>query len=129
MRRLDSGGLLHAREDFTGQRRRALYEITQNGLKVLRSWVDPSALDWSATVPVDPLRIRVRFLEVLSPLRRSAFLSNARDQLRIQIENAETECKSFDPAKDPCPYLVARGVARIARARLAWIKEVCELLA
>ena len=83
---------------------------------------------WSVTIPVDPLRLRVRFLGVLQSSRRTEFLALAEHQLLVQIKEAEKECRSLDAKKDPFSYLLARGVAKIARARLAWIREATELL-
>ncbi len=128
VRRLESGGLLRVREDYTGQRRRELYKLTAKGLCALRSWVGPEVSDWSVTIPVDPLRLRVRFLGVLQSSRRTEFLAHAEHQLLVQIKEAEKECRSLDAEKDPFSYLLARGVAKIARARLAWIREATELL-
>ncbi|MDH3215155.1 MAG: PadR family transcriptional regulator [Candidatus Krumholzibacteria bacterium] len=128
VRRLESSGLLRAREDYTGQRRRDLYEVTARGLRELRSWVGPRVLDWSVSIPVDLLRTRIRFLGVLKSPERAEFLANAEQQLLRQIREAEKECRSLEATKEPYPYLVARGVAKIARARLSWIREATALL-
>ena len=128
VRRLKQRNLVRSREDYTGQRRRDLYELTAEGMRSFRSWLGPRVPDWSVTIPVDPLRTRVRFLAALKPSERAEFLANARQQLLAQIKDAETEFKSFDPTEDPYRYLVARGVAKIAQARLTWIKEATELV-
>ncbi len=129
VRRLEIAGLLRMREGYTGARRRELYRITAKGLRVLKSWVGPVVSDWSVSIPVDPLRLRVRFLGVLESSRRIEFLEHAEEELLVQIKEAEREYKAMDAQKEPYLYLQSRGVARIARARLAWIREAKVLLA
>lgn len=128
VRRLEDRDLVRAREDYTGQRRRVLYELTAKGLRSFRRWLGPRAPDWSVTIPVDPLRSRIRFLGALKPSDRAEFLANAERHLKAQIKEARTRFKSFDPGEDPYRYLVPRGVAITAQARLTWIREAMELL-
>ncbi len=128
VRRLEKRNLVRASEDYTGRRRRDLYALTAEGLRSFRSWLGPHIPDWSVTIPVDPLRTHVRFLGALKPSGRAEFLANARRLLVKQIKDAKTEFKSFDPQEDPYRYLAARGVAKVAQARLKWIEEATELL-
>ena len=127
-RRLENRGLVRAREDYAGKKRRVLYDLTPKGMDSFQLWLGPAVPDWSFTIPVDPLRTRVRFLGALSQPDRAEFLALARQQLIVQIKDAETAFNSFDKKVDPYRYLVARGVASIAQARLAWIEEVTNLL-
>jgi len=128
VRRLEGRGLLGSREGYTGERRRILYVLTAAGLRSLRAWLGPRLPDWSVTIPVDPLRARIRFLGALKRQERAAFLANAERQLVAQIKDARTKYRSHDPGQDPFRYLVPRGVAMIAQARLAWIREAARLL-
>jgi hypothetical protein len=105
-----------------------LYHLTQSGFDALRTWLGPEIPAWSVTIPVDPLRTRVRFLGALEPADRVTFLRAADRALAVQIEDAEREAGRFDPGQNPYAYLVPRGVASVARARREWIREAADLL-
>jgi DNA-binding PadR family transcriptional regulator len=128
VRRLQNGGLLRSREDYTGQRRRELYEVTAKGVRALRRWIGPALVETFAAIPVDPLRLRVRFLGVLNSSQRADLLRRTERELRDQVKEAERGCREHDPDADAFSYLLARGVLRASRARLAWIREAIHLL-
>lgn len=128
VRRLERKGLALSEEDFTGERRRTLYELTDEGLIALRSWLTPDMPSCSVTIPADPLRTRVRFLEALDLSQRIKFLENAQRELRTQISEAESKSNSINKNDKPYSFLVPRGVEMIAKARLAWIEEAMDLI-
>lgn len=78
---------------------------------------------WSVSIPVEPIRTRIRFLGVLNAAERKAFLESARAELLTQINEAEAKAENFDKIKEPFRFLMPRGVVMMAKARLAWIDE------
>jgi len=128
VRKLDELGLLKSRADSTGERKRTLYSLSSKGQKLLRAWLRPPVLESAVSIPLDPLRIRVRFLAVLSKTERATFLAQAEEQLVEQGRDARREHQGFDREEDPYSYLIARGVEKLAQARLGWIREVRALL-
>ncbi len=128
VRRLEEKGLARSKEAYTGERRRVLYNVTDEGLRALRSWLGPDVPPWSVAIPVDPLRTRIRFLGALNPSERVVFLENVQQELRTQISEAETKSDSIDKTDEPFRFLMPRGVAMIAKARLAWVEEAMDLI-
>ncbi len=128
VRRLEERGLAQSREDYNGERRRDLYQITEAGLDALRSWLGPELTPVTVSIPVDPLRTRIRFLGALHPSERIAFVDNVRQELQAQIREAEAKAKAIDEHDEPFRFLMPRGVIMMSKARLSWINEVQQLL-
>lgn len=81
MSRLEKAGLLSGKAARNGARRRREYAVTPAGLAALRAWVGPPLSPEVITVAHDPLRSRARFLELLSPPQRLAWVKAARAAL------------------------------------------------
>lgn len=97
MARLEKQGLLSARSARNGARRRREYSITPQGVAVLRSWVGPPLSPEVITVAHDPLRSRARFLELLTPAQRQAWVNAAREAL----DEVERRVLAWDKAHAP----------------------------
>jgi len=130
IRRLEGFGFVRSRKGATGRRQRAICEITADGKRALRGWIGPpasdSAADWAFSLPMDPLRARIRFLALLTGPQRMTLLDLAERHLTTEVRDAEKECARLQASGETMSYLMARGVLRTARARLAWIREVSE---
>ncbi len=81
MVRLRKAGLLSAKAERRGNRRRREYTITPEGMAILRAWMGPPMSPEVLTVAHDPLRSRARFLEALTPAQQRAWVKAARDAI------------------------------------------------
>jgi DNA-binding PadR family transcriptional regulator len=78
VKRLSSMGLLEGRKEYTGQRSRTVYSITEDGKAVLRQWlgtpVSPFSMDFEAMlrVFVAPLGTKDEFMGTLKQVRADA---------------------------------------------------------
>lgn len=94
IRRLEGHGLVRSKAQNTGKRERREYELTAHGFAALRSWVGPPLAEEAVTVAHDPLRSRARFLDVLSPGERKAWIAAARaalDEVERRVREWDTE--------------------------------------
>jgi DNA-binding PadR family transcriptional regulator len=121
-RRLQSRGLVVFKAQSQGRRSSRVCRATAAGKEALRRWLGPPFPEWIAEVPNDPLRTRVRFLDVLPPARRRAFLAEAMARLAEQVERLEEDLLAR-PSLTAAEVAMARGAVLLVQARLAWITE------
>ena len=74
-------------------------------------------------MPVDMLRVRIRFLGALPPRKRQAVLTEAEQKLTAQLETVRADATQFKRAGDTFPYLMTRGALHSLRAQLTWLRE------
>jgi DNA-binding PadR family transcriptional regulator len=120
-RRLEAWGLIASRKQTRGGRSIRICRATPTGKQALRNWLGPPLPEWIAEVPNDPLRTRVRFLDVLQPARRRAFLAEAKARLSDEVERLEEDLRTRP--ETPFEIAMARGGVLLVGARLAWIEE------
>lgn len=125
--RLRRRGLLSVETHFTGKRAGRQYRVTQRGLTHLRRWAT-DITERAAGVPVDPVRVRIRFLGALSLVQRNALLTAARRRVTAHLRTVEHDCRAQRAADDTLGYLTARGALLALRARLIWLREVKRLV-
>jgi DNA-binding PadR family transcriptional regulator len=125
--RLKRRGLLSFETRFTGKRAGRQYQLTQRGLSELRRWAS-EITERAAGVPVDALRVRIRFLDVLSATQRNALLTTARRKVTAHLRTVERDCRAQRAAGDALGYLTARGALLALRARLMWLREARRLV-
>jgi DNA-binding PadR family transcriptional regulator len=125
--RLEDRGLIRSRAVLTGRRRSMELEITRSGIGALRTWIGPPIAEIAAGIPVDPLRTRLRFLEVLPPAKRAAFLTDAKKRLEADIRRVDADYRrARRSGASPFTLAMVRGVRYMTRARL---KTIAELMA
>jgi DNA-binding PadR family transcriptional regulator len=124
IRRLQTRGLLISKPQQPPGRRGRLYQLTAKGRNALQRWLEPPLPDWVVGVPVDSLRTRVRFLEILSPAQRVGFLDEAQAKLRVHLQEVQQDCRRTRDLAEPYEYLVARGALAILKARTTWLEEI-----
>ena len=73
---------------------------------------------------MDPLRVRVRFLEVLPPEDRLALVQEARDKLGGYLEVIGAAAREDKRRGDTFRYLADRSAILSVRAQVAWLDEV-----
>ena len=123
--RLEQRGLLRLRAQSTGRRRSQALEITAKGSRALIDWlgppVDPVALD----IPADPLRTRLRFVELLPPAHQSSFLGEAIDAVEATVRRVRADVlRTTRAGESPFKIAMARGALHATRARLRTLQEL-----
>lgn len=115
--------LIHSKVCLTGKRRGYRISVTDSGSRALKQWFSVPIPEWAAGVPPDPLRTRVRFLEVLSNNQREVFLLNAHQRTQAHLCAVEADCER-KRAKGEFQYLMARGALLSMQSRCAFLREV-----
>ncbi len=128
VRRLESGGLLQSVTRRGDGRATRLYRLTRRGRSRLLSWLRPPLPDGGHLVTMDPLRVRVRFMEALRPEERFALLEEAEAKLREKLTSIDREARNDKREGDTFRYLSGRGAVRSLRAQLDWLREVRNVL-
>ena len=77
---------------------------------------------------IDPLRLRMRFMEALDPAQRRATIEDALEQMREYLKHIEAEALRHEAECDPFSYLVGRGAVLSVRAQIAWLREARKLI-
>jgi DNA-binding PadR family transcriptional regulator len=123
--RLELRKLIRASRHADGLRMSKRYELTASGLSKLRAWAGPPLSEDQLGVPPDPLRTRLRFLEVLPYDQQVAFLAEAERGLLEQIQSVCKDHKARN-ADGLMSQMMARGALYALEARLDWIREVSQ---
>ena len=124
VQRLDKRGMIRSERHATGRREGLKYTLAPPGLKALKSWIGPELPAIATAVPVDSLRVRVRFMSVLPEKDRISMLKNARRELTAILKSMEKESVEKRSDKDIGLNMAYRGVIMMTKTRLAWIAEV-----
>ena len=125
--RLLSEGLIRSKTIATGKREAQQVSPTAAGIRALKRWMAIPISDWVAGVPPDPLRTRIRFLALLPKGEQRAFVSNAWQQMQIQLVALEKDCETPNSA-GPFYDLMARGALLSMRSRCLFLKEIAHAL-
>jgi len=119
LERLEKHGVVASQKSARGDRQHWTYQLTDAGREEFLAWLAPPlAYDIISLAP-DPLRTRMYFLGALTPKRRSAFLSEAREKLTEYIKELEEARQD-----DEFDRLATRGAIRATKARIAWLDDV-----
>lgn len=122
MRRLEDAGLLRSAPGDDGRRSRS-YRVTASGRRRLRAWLRPPLAE-DAWFDFDPVRLRVRFLGLVSAAEREAFLDDALARLAEARERAEATLAESPESEDPWRHATSLGALRQVESRIAWLEEV-----
>jgi len=121
VKRLAKQRLLAARQVWNGAREGRLYRITPAGRRMLRRWIGPPLSPAAITVSYDPLRSRARFLRLVSPAEREAWIAaagRALDEVEARVRAWEAE---FAAAVEPFAVgLTQSGEIEVA-GRRRWL--------
>jgi len=124
VRRLEKRGLVRSKARRADGRSSRLYRLTKPGLRELRTWLRPPLPPAAGLMNIDPLRVRVRFLEVLDVDQRLAVIDEATEKLRDYLKQIEPEALQLKAVGEHFSYLIGRGAVLSVRAQLTWLKEV-----
>jgi DNA-binding PadR family transcriptional regulator len=122
MQRLERQGLLAAAAGGTGQRRSLEYAITGAGLAMLRAWIGPPLPPEAVTVAHDPLRSRLRFLDLLPAEERRAWVAAAISSLEEVLARVRHWEDANQPG-EPLGGIVTRSGELDVEARRRWLEE------
>jgi DNA-binding PadR family transcriptional regulator len=123
VKRLHQRGLIRAERHATGKREGLMYTLTPNGMKALKRWIGPTPPPVATAVPIDPLRLRIRFMGALSEKERKVLFNAARRDLKKSLKWLESEGVKSRDEKDPFLYLAFRGSIMTNKSRLAFVDE------
>lgn len=126
--RLERRGLIHSQPHAKGRRASKRFSLSAEGLSALRSWLKPPVPDWAIGLPVDPLRIRLRFLGALPPRQRASALADLTRRTEEHLRVIEADCRRCQEGDDPYQYAMALGALHMIRARRDWVTEVAKVL-
>jgi DNA-binding PadR family transcriptional regulator len=129
MQRLHKRGLLAAHAERNGKRRRCEYTATPKGVAVLKEWIGPPLAPEAITVVYDPLRSRARFLAVMSPAERRAWLDAAADALAEVSRRVEDWKSLYAAGGDPFTAAVNRHGEMDVQWRRHWLDELRRAIA
>lgn len=124
MQRLHRKGLLAARSERRGKRRRKEYSVTSNGIAVIKQWIGPPLVSDAVTVAYDPLRSRARFLGLMTPAERREWVDAASLALAEVAERVEHWRQTYATGSDPFAAIVSRHGELDVRWRRAWLAEL-----
>jgi DNA-binding PadR family transcriptional regulator len=129
MKRLHERGHIRSERHATGRREGLLYTVTPAGLKALRRWIGPHPPPIATAIPVDPLRLRLRFMGVLNDRDQETLIKSARRDLIEWLKKFEAEAAQHRKDGDPFLSLAYHGVIATMKSRLALLKEAEKAMA
>jgi DNA-binding PadR family transcriptional regulator len=124
MERLHKRGMLASKSARNGKRARKEYRVTPKGVQVLKSWIGPPLGDDAVTVTYDPLRSRARFLGVLTPAQRRAWVEAAAEALEEVSRRVERWREMYAAGDDPFAAVVSKHGEMDVEWRRRWLDEV-----
>lgn len=122
IRRLERGKLVASSTAGTGNRPGREYRVTPAGRAALKAWVGPPLPPEAITVVYDPLRSRARFVGLLTPAQRRAWLRSAHAALDTLAERVEAWHAANSGKVPAADILTAHGRTDV-RARRSWLKD------
>jgi len=124
VRRLEGRGLLKSTKRRRDRRETRLYRLTRKGRNRLVSWLRPPLPEAAGLMVLDPLRVRVRFLEAVEVRERYAIVDEAKTKLGEQLKRLGHEAETARERGEVFMYLSHRGAMRGLQAQLDWLHEV-----
>lgn len=124
VQKLERARHLSGRDRRTGRRARREFIVTAKGLRALRAWIGPPLPRDAVTVTHDPLRSRARFLSLLDPAERGAWVGHARDALG-EVERRVHEWRDAHAGgSDPYADLLTAHAVLDLEFRRRWLDLV-----
>ncbi len=122
--RLEERKLIRSREQATGLRKSQALEITAAGRRALSRWLGPPVEPAAFGIPADPLRIRIRFLELLPEDSQLRFIDEAIAGIEANLQLIRADVRARGKQNSPFTTAMARGVLHASRARLRMLAEL-----
>jgi len=121
--RMEKRNFITCKQERAGRRAKS-YRLTDAGIAALKKWVVDSGSAEVAGLPMDPLRTRGRFLDILSVAQRKEFLRKAKAELKMQLKIITKNYHDRRKTGDTFAYLTSHGSMLMAEARVKWMREV-----
>ncbi len=121
--RLESKKWLLGRDDNTGKRNRKMYRISVAGRRALRKWLTPPLPRTAVGLTYDPLRVRMYFLNSLSPDEMTQFFDETIEQLQNELDRARRDLLNYDRQTDGFSWLAAKCGIKSLEARLRFMRD------
>jgi DNA-binding PadR family transcriptional regulator len=128
VRRLEGRGLLKSTRRKGDRRETRMYRLTPKGRNRLSSWLRPPLPDAAGLMVLDPLRVRVRFLEAVEVRQRYAIVDEAETKLAEQLKRIRLEAENARKQGEVFLWLSHRGALRSLQAQVDWLREVRQTL-
>lgn len=122
--RLVERGLIRSRDQATGKRRSQALIVTARGLRALAAWLAPPIDATAVGIPPDPLRLRLRFLEVLPPANQLAFLDESIAIVGATVLAVQDDIDQQGENGSAYAVAMAKGALYATRARLRMLTEL-----
>ena len=121
LNRLEKAGLLASkRSEKRGEKQ---YEITEEGLGVLRDWFVLSPAGDDFTCALDVLRSRTYFLKALTKEERDCFFEQALAGLKRLLAQCEAVVREYEIKGDPYSVMAMTGAVYETKARIKWLQR------
>ncbi len=124
LRRLEDQGVVKSAAREGDSRGTLLYKVTRRGAGKLKAWLKPPLPSAEHLLTMDPLRVRVRFFDAISPKQRMAVVVDARAKLASHLALARELAKAAERQGDTHLHLAHRSGILSIRAQIAWLREV-----
>jgi DNA-binding PadR family transcriptional regulator len=124
--RLEASGLVRSNRHATGSRKSRLYRLTAAGKKALALWISAVSPD-VLSVPPDPLRTRIAYLEALPPEDRLLYLESVLAGMEEFLRRFEEDYVERR-AGDRYAELMAKGAMATHKSRIRWTRDVMAAL-
>ncbi len=122
--RLEGRGLISSREQSTGQRKSQALAISAAGKRVLAHWLGPPVDPAAFGIPADPMRIRIRFLELLPGDAQLRFIDEAIAAIEASLHQVRADVRARRKQNSPFANAMVRGALHATRARLRTLTEL-----
>lgn len=126
--RLEERGLIRLKGKTADGREGNIYMLTRAGQRALTRWIKSIDAPACISVPPDPLRSRIAFLDLLDAADRGKCLENASSALRAYVSQVRSYTARATKEQTPAEYLVSLGALRTLEARLQWLEEVVQAI-
>ncbi len=124
LQRMEDEELIIKTDDEEDGRGRQLIRITRQGRAALKKWLLAGTEAELISSMTDPVRSRLFFLDALSSNPRARYLDDLIAEMEAYLEKTRDHLKSLSKEDDPTTYFGSLGAVKVAKARLAWLKEV-----
>jgi DNA-binding PadR family transcriptional regulator len=128
MRRLEHRGQLRSEPAATGDRPAREYVITEAGIEAMRAWIGPPLPDYAVTVAHDPLRSRIRFLDLLQPAEQRAWIAAAKAALEEVLARVQRWEELHAESDEPLAAILTLSGETDVESRTRWLREAEAML-
>lgn len=124
LKRLESEGLIHAKEKERGSRESKILSLTPAGKKSLIHWLKDIERDGLVSQVFDPVRTRIFFIDAISNKDRQDFFQRTLKLLEGNVVAAKEYLKQRPVEADLSSHLGALGGLINAESRVRMVKAV-----